>query len=73
MIRDPKDLQRYTASERANHWLVGIAFILLALSGLALFHPLFWPLTNLFGGGTSTATVPGADVSQLALNVYHAF
>ena len=28
---------------------------------------------NLFGGGTSTATVPGADVSQLALNVYHAF
>ena len=54
MIRDPKDLQRYTASERANHWLVGIAFILLALSGLALFHPLFWPLTNLFGGGTWT-------------------
>lgn len=28
---------------------------------------------NLFGGGTSTATVPGADVSQLALNVFHSF
>ncbi len=28
---------------------------------------------NLFGGGTSTATVPGADVSQLALTVYHSF
>jgi formate dehydrogenase subunit gamma len=52
MIRDPKDLQRYTASERANHWAVGMSFILLALSGLALFHPLFWPLANLFGGGT---------------------
>lgn len=51
MIRDPKDLNRYTASERANHWVVGISFILLALSGLALFHPLFWPLTQLFGGG----------------------
>ena len=52
MIRDPKDLQRYTAHERANHWLVGICFILLALSGLAFFHPFFWPLANLFGGGT---------------------
>lgn len=52
MIRDPKDLQRYTASERANHWLVGICFILLALSGLAFFHPAFYPLVQLFGGGT---------------------
>ena len=51
MIRNPKDLQRYTAHERANHWVVGISFILLALSGLAFFHPAFWPLTQLFGGG----------------------
>ncbi len=51
MIRDPKDLKRYTASERANHWVVGITFILLALSGLAFFHPAFYPLTMLFGGG----------------------
>ena len=51
MIRNPKDLQRYTADERANHWVVGICFILLALSGLAFFHPAFWPLTQLFGGG----------------------
>lgn len=52
MIRNPKDLQRYTASERANHWVVGISFILLALSGLAFFHPAFFPLAQLFGGGT---------------------
>jgi len=52
MIRDPKDLPRYDASERANHWVVGIAFILLALSGLAFFHPAFFPLANLFGGPT---------------------
>ncbi len=51
MIRNPKDLQRYDAHERANHWLVGICFILLALSGLAFFHPAFYPLTQLFGGG----------------------
>ena len=51
MIRDPKDLKRYNASERANHWVIGISFILLALSGLAFFHPAFYPLTMLFGGG----------------------
>lgn len=54
MIRNPKDLQRYTAPERTNHWVVGISFILLALSGLAFFHPAFWPLTMLFGGGVWT-------------------
>ena len=36
---------------RLNHWIVGICFILLALSGLAFFHPAFFPLTQLFGGG----------------------
>lgn len=54
MIRNPKDLQRYTASERANHWVLGICFVLLALSGLAFFHPAFFPLTQLFGGGVWT-------------------
>ena len=45
-------IRRYTASERINHWLVAISFILTALSGLAFFHPgLYW-LSNLFGGGT---------------------
>jgi formate dehydrogenase subunit gamma len=52
MSHNPNDLQRYTAYERANHWLVAICFILLALSGLALFHPWFFPLSGLFGGGT---------------------
>ena len=47
-------LLRYTAGERTNHWIVAIAFVLVALSGLALFHPaLFW-LSNFFGGGTWT-------------------
>lgn len=50
MIRNPKDLPRYTAHERANHWVVGISFILLALSGLVFFHPAFFPLSQLFGG-----------------------
>lgn len=50
MIRDPKDLQRYNASERLNHWTVGISFILLAVSGLAFFHPALFALSNLLGG-----------------------
>ena len=54
MIRNPKDLSRYTAPERANHWVLGICFVLLALSGLAFFHPAFFPLTQLFGGGVWT-------------------
>jgi formate dehydrogenase subunit gamma len=45
---------RYTANERTNHWITAITFVLLALSGLALFHPsMFW-LTALFGGGQWT-------------------
>lgn len=51
MKQNPKDLERFTALERSNHWLVAICFILLALSGLAFFHPVFWPLAQLFGGG----------------------
>jgi len=54
MIRNSKDLTRYTAWERANHWIVAICFILIALSGLAFFHPAFWPLVQLFGGGVWT-------------------
>lgn len=47
-------IQRYTAGERRNHWFTALTFILLALSGLALFHPSMYWLTNLFGGGQWT-------------------
>jgi len=43
---------RYKPNERANHWIMAISFILLAASGLALFHPAFFFLSNLLGGGT---------------------
>ena len=45
---------RYSTAERTNHWIVAICFVLLALSGLALFHPAMFWLSNLFGGGTWT-------------------
>ncbi len=45
------DIQRYTAHERGNHWIVALCFILAACSGLALFHPSFYFLASLLGGG----------------------
>ena len=51
---DGRNLLRYSAEVRTNHWLIALGFILAALSGLALFHPaLFW-FSNLFGGGPWT-------------------
>lgn len=44
-------LARYTTGARLNHWLNAIILILLALSGMALFHPALFFLTGLFGGG----------------------
>ncbi len=54
MKNDPKKLLRFTPMERANHWLTAIIFFLAALSGLSFFHPFFFPLTQLFGGGVWT-------------------
>lgn len=45
-------LQRYKPGDRANHWFVALMFFLAGLSGLALFHPSLFFLTNLFGGGS---------------------
>jgi formate dehydrogenase subunit gamma len=42
---------------RINHWITGICFVLLMLSGLAMFHPLLFSLSNLFGGGQWTRAV----------------
>jgi formate dehydrogenase subunit gamma len=50
-------VSRYTAGARVNHWLNAMALILLALSGLALFHPSLFFLTALFGGGAATRAV----------------
>ena len=51
---DKPVIQRYTPNERSNHWLTAITFVLLALSGLALFHPAMFFLSAVLGGGTWT-------------------
>lgn len=53
----PTSVHRYTAGARLNHWLTAISLILLALSGMALFHPSLYFLTGLFGGGALTRTI----------------
>jgi formate dehydrogenase subunit gamma len=47
-------IERYSPNERTNHWITAICFILLALSGLAMFHPAMSWLYGLFGGGQWT-------------------
>ncbi|QBR03718.1 formate dehydrogenase subunit gamma [Paraburkholderia pallida] len=44
-------IERYNANERTNHWITAISFVLVALSGLAMFHPAMFWLSILFGGG----------------------
>lgn len=48
---------RYGWWTRVNHWLIAITFVMLTLSGLALFYPAFFGLTALFGGPEPTRIV----------------
>ncbi len=58
-MSDDRDniLARYTGGARINHWANAIILILLAVSGLALFHPGLFFLTGLFGGGPETRAI----------------
>ena len=47
-------IERYTPNERSNHWITAVTFVVLALSGLAMFHPSMSWLAALFGGGQWT-------------------
>src|SRR6187402_2858275 len=54
---DPVTVDRYTKGARINHWITATSLVLLALSGLALFHPSLFFLTALFGGGQWTRAI----------------
>lgn len=51
------EVGRYSTSARINHWITAFTLILLAASGMALFHPSLFFLTDLFGGGASTRAI----------------
>jgi formate dehydrogenase subunit gamma len=48
---------RNTTAARVNHWITGLCFVLLLLSGLSMFHPILFFLSDLFGGGQWTRAV----------------
>lgn len=50
-------LIRNTTATRINHWITGGCFVLLVLSGLAMFDPFLFFLSGLFGGGQSTRAI----------------
>lgn len=54
---DENTVGRYTAAQRVNHWVTAAALVLLALSGMSMFHPSLFFLTDLFGGGQNTRMV----------------
>ena len=59
---DPVIVDRYSTAARINHWITAISLILLALSGLAMFHPSLFFLTGLFGGGQANLWVRSDSV-----------
>ena len=50
-------LIRNATATRINHWITAGCFVLLLLSGLSMFHPLLFWLSELFGGGQWTRAV----------------
>jgi formate dehydrogenase subunit gamma len=50
---EPVIVDRYTSGARINHWVTAVSLILLAISGLAFFHPSLFFMTALFGGGSA--------------------
>jgi formate dehydrogenase subunit gamma len=57
MTRPKEALTRNTTATRINHWITGICFVLLLLSGLSMFDPLLFWLSALFGGGQWTRAI----------------
>jgi formate dehydrogenase subunit gamma len=53
-VKGNRLIVRYTPNERTNHWITAISFVLLAISGLAMFHPAMSWLYAILGGGQWT-------------------
>jgi formate dehydrogenase subunit gamma len=54
MTRPRGTFIRNSVVTRINHWITAACFIMLMLSGLAMFDPLLYWLSNLFGSGQWT-------------------
>src|SRR5262245_37557458 len=52
-LPEGEGIVRFTARERAVHWLVALTFLYTALTGLALWSPRLYWIASIFGGGTT--------------------
>lgn len=50
-------VDRYTKGARINHWIGAVSMILLAFTGLMMYWPPLFPLSNLIGGGQVVRTI----------------
>ncbi len=57
VLEESYAVSRYTPLARINHWITAGSLILLALSGLSLYHPSLFFLTDLFGGGENARAI----------------
>lgn len=63
VVRTSKEVVRYSLFERIVHWVVGVTFVYLLLSGMALAYPRMAWLANALGGGqTMRAAHPWVGV-----------
>src|SRR3984893_17548661 len=57
-MTNPRErLIRNTTAARINHWITAGCFVLLMLSGLSMFDPMLFFLSELFGGGQWTRAI----------------
>jgi len=50
---DGERIQRYTLGERVNHWIAGLTYIYVLITGLAFWSPYMFWLAVLVGGGAA--------------------
>jgi formate dehydrogenase subunit gamma len=63
VVRTSKEVVRYSLFERLVHWVVGVTFVYLLLSGMALAYPrMAWLANGLGGGQTMRAAHPWVGV-----------
>jgi formate dehydrogenase subunit gamma len=63
VARTSKEVVRYSLFERIVHWVVGVTFVYLLLSGMALAYPrMAWLANGLGGGQTMRAAHPWVGV-----------
>jgi formate dehydrogenase subunit gamma len=49
-VTGEEEVQRYTFKERAYHWINGLAYTYLLMTGLAIFTPYLWWMAAVLGG-----------------------